>query len=270
MRPQRGYDTTVAALLRELALVAVAALAYVGVRAATEGSVPAAVANGRRILRLEEALGIAWEEAAQAALLDSDALVTLANWIYIFGHWPVILTVGAILFVSRRASYLLLRRAMMVSGAIGFAFFALLPVAPPRLLPVGLVDTVADRSESYRALQPPSLTNQYAAMPSLHFGWNLLVGIVLFLTFTTLAVRVFAVLMPAAMGFAVIATANHYVLDVVVGAALVLIGLAVASRLAAATLEEDDRPPIRDRPPGSERPGRARTSSGTRPSVGRG
>ncbi|HSL63230.1 MAG TPA: phosphatase PAP2 family protein, partial [Gaiellaceae bacterium] len=174
------------------------------------------------------------------------------------------------LFVSRRASYLLLRRAMMVSGAIGFAFFALLPVAPPRLLPVGLVDTVADRSESYRALQPPSLTNQYAAMPSLHFGWNLLVGIVLFLTFTTLAVRVFAVLMPAAMGFAVIATANHYVLDVVVGAALVLIGLAVASRLAAATLEEDDRPPIRDRPPGSERPGRARTSSGARPSVGRG
>jgi hypothetical protein len=68
-------------------------------------------------------------------------------------------------------------------------------------------------------------------MPSLHFGWNLLVGVVLFAAFATLVVRVFAVLMPAAMAFAVVATANHFVLDVVVGLLVVLVGLAVALRL---------------------------------------
>ena len=65
---------------------------------------------------------------------------------------------------------------MFLSGAIGFLFFALLPVAPPRLADPSLIDTVTLHSEAYRALQPPGLTNQYAAFPSLHFGWNLLVG----------------------------------------------------------------------------------------------
>ena len=98
---------------------------------------------------------------------------------------------------------------------------------------MGLVDTVVERSHSYRALQPPALTNQYAAFPSLHFGWNLLVGIVLLLTFSHLAVRVFAVVMPVAMALAVVGSANHFVLDVVGGGVFVTIGLVVATAVAA-------------------------------------
>jgi membrane-associated phospholipid phosphatase len=234
---------------RELVLAGTAAAVYGGVRAATEGSVQRAAANGEEILHIERTLGIAWEAPVQSVALTSDTLVALANWIYIWGHWPVIIASAVVLYHHRRSSYVLLRNAFFLSGAVGFLFFALLPVAPPRLLDAGLVDTVLERSESYRTLQPPALTNEYAAFPSLHFGWNLLVGVVLFATFTHVAVRVFAVVMPAAMAIAVVASANHYLIDVLGGgliaiaALLVLIALG-AAREAAPTLTEPVGAPL--------------------------
>ena len=154
--------------------------------------------------------------------------MTAANWVYIWCHWPVILGVAVALYVHRRSHYYLLRNAMFASGLIGFALFALFPVAPPRLLDVGLVDTVTQRSDAYRALQPPGLTNQYAAFPSLHAGWNLLLGIVVVMAVTSFAVRLVAVLLPAAMSLAVVLTANHFVIDVAAGVGVVLLGLAIA------------------------------------------
>ena len=215
-------------LLREAALVNAAILAYFGVRNLTAGNVDTALANARLLVRLEESLLVGWERGVQAAI-DGTPLVTLANWVYIWGHWPVIVVTGVTLFVLRRDRYRLLRNAMFVSGAIGFLFFALFPVAPPRLLDLGLVDTVTEQSHAYRALQPPGLTNQYAAFPSLHAGWNVLVGIVLFGSTTRLAVRAFALASPFAMVVAVVATANHFVVDVAGGIAVVLVGLGVAA-----------------------------------------
>ena len=225
---------------REVGLGIAALLVYFGIRNATAGSAPEAFANAREVLQVERTLALAREGGIQTVVAGSDVLVTLINWIYIWGHWPVILGTGVALFALRRDRYYLLRNAMFVSGALGFLFFALYPVAPPRLLDLGLVDTVSEQSNAYRVLQPPGLTNQYAAFPSLHAGWNLLVGIVLFGTSNRIAVRAFAVLSPIAMGFAVVATANHFVIDVVAGAAVVLAGLAVAHLIASnstATLE---------------------------------
>jgi hypothetical protein len=212
-------------------LVTAAMLVYFGIRNLTVGSREDALGNAENILEAEDALGIAWEDTIQASIVGSDTLVTLANWVYIWGHWPVILSAAIALYIVRRDSYFLLRNALFVSGAIGFVMFALVPVAPPRLLDLGLVDTVTEQSNAYRALQPPGLTNQYAALPSLHLGWNLAVGIVLLLTTAHLAVRAFALVSPLAMGFAVVATANHFLLDVVAGALVVLVGLAVASEI---------------------------------------
>jgi hypothetical protein len=217
-----------AGVAREVALVAAAILAYFGIRNRTAGSPGQALANADRIVDLERWLHIPWEHAAQASIVGSDVLVMLVNWVYIWGHWPVILGSATALYLYRRDRYYLLRNALFVSGAIGFLFFAMLPVAPPRLVESELVDTVTEQSSAYRALQPPGLTNQYAAFPSLHVGWNIVVGIVLLLSFTHLAVRALAILSPTAMAFAVVATANHYVLDVVAGMAVVLVGLAVA------------------------------------------
>lgn len=228
-------------LVREVALVVAAMLAYFGIRNQTVGGAAEAHANAERIADLEQTLHVAWEDAIQEAIVGSDFLVMLTNWVYIWGHWPVILGVATALYLYRRKRYYLLRNALFVSGGIGFVFFALVPVAPPRLLDLGLVDTVTTESSAYRALQPPGLTNQYAAFPSLHVGWNIVVGIVLLLTTAHLVVRAFAVISPLAMGFAVIATANHFVLDVVGGIVVVLVGLAVAlaieSRGVPATLD---------------------------------
>jgi hypothetical protein len=251
-------------LLREATLVALAILLYFGIRNATVGSADAAFANAERLLDFERALGLAREGAIQGTVAGSEALVTLVNWVYIWGHWPVILTAAVVLYVRDRRRYVLLRNALFVSGAIGFLFFALFPVAPPRLLSLGLVDTVTEQSHAYRALQPPGLTNQYAAFPSLHVGWNVLVGIVLFVATTSLAARAFAIASPLAMAFAVVATANHFVVDVAAGVAVVLVGLGVAlaiqRRDSAATLGRRDsrpgrssprRPPRREPPHGS-------------------
>ncbi len=228
---------------RELVIVGFAAAVYGAVRAVTEGSVAQAVANAEAVDRIEHMLGIGWEQTAQSLIIGNAQLVTLANWIYIWGHWPVIIAAATLLYVSRPTHYRVLRNAIITSGLIGFLFFYEIPTAPPRLVDLGLVDTVLERSHAYRALQPPSLTNQYAAMPSLHFGWNLLVGIVLFAAFTSVAVRAFAVAMPIAMGFAVIATANHFVLDVAVGMVVVGIGLAVAVALERHRNAEERREP---------------------------
>ena len=219
-----------AGVVREIGVAAVAALTYFGVRNLTAGAADQALANAERLAELEERFHVAWEGSLQDALLGHGALLTLFNWIYIWGHWPVILTAAIVLYRLRPERYVLLRNAMFLSGAIGFLFFALLPVAPPRLVDPSLVDTVTLHSESYRALQPPGLTNQYAAFPSLHFGWNLLVGVAVWGATRNTALRLLSIMGPAAMGAAVVLTANHFVLDLAGGAAVVLLALWVARR----------------------------------------
>jgi PAP2 superfamily len=238
--------------LREAGLVAVAILAYFFIRNLTVGGAEEAFTNAERITDLEQSVHLAWEETLQASIVGSDLLVMLANWVYIWGHWPVILGTAVVLYVYRRDRYYLLRNALFVSGAIGFLFFALFPVAPPRLLDLGLVDTVADHSSAYRALQPPGLTNQYAAFPSLHVGWNIVVGIVLFTTTARISVRLFAVVLPLAMAFSVVATANHFVLDVAAGMVVVLVGLVTAQAIGGtgdvATLGDSGKRAARPEP----------------------
>jgi hypothetical protein len=270
LRVSRGLRSSLDdGLLREATLVAGAILAYFTIRNVTAGAPAEAFTNGGHVVDFERWLDIDWEDGVQGAIAGRDGLVTLANWIYIWGHWPVILSTAVALHIWRRDRYYLLRNALFISGGIGFFFFALVPVAPPRLLDIGLADTVSDQSHAYRALQPPGLTNQYAAFPSLHVGWNLAVGIVLFMTTTHLAVRTFAVVSPLAMTFAVVATANHYMVDVAGGATVVLVGLAGAHiiekrrSLPTATLAGDEpaipvehprrrTPPVLRRPPRRE------------------
>jgi membrane-associated phospholipid phosphatase len=120
------------------------------------------------------------------------------------------------------------RNALLISGAIGLVIFATFPVAPPRLTDLAVVDTVTLHSNAYRVLQPPAFVNQYAAMPSLHFGWDLLIGLALIRTATSRPMRLLGWIMPVLMAVAVILTANHYILDVFAGGAVALTGLLFA------------------------------------------
>jgi hypothetical protein len=211
----------------QFVLILTAALFYFGVRGLTQGSEASAIAHGLDVLSFEQRLGIDAEDALQRATLRNHTTVTLANWVYMWGHWPVVATTLFVLYRRDHTRYLLLRNAMFLSGAVGLVIFATYPVAPPRLLPGSpFVDTVTNWSNSYRVLQPPALVNRYAAVPSLHVGWNLLVGIALWLSFRSIAARVVAVVGPVLMMVAVVATANHYVLDAVLGAAVSLAAMA--------------------------------------------
>jgi hypothetical protein len=219
-------------LLPELALGVTSALAYFAVRGLMSNSAADAVDHARALVRLEKACGFYWESAWQDIVAQHHVLVTFVNWIYIYAHWPVILAVAIWLMRFRHTTYIVFRNAFLISGFVGLCVFVLYPVAPPRLAGLQLVDTITQYSNSYRVLQPPGFVNQYAAFPSLHFGWNLLAGIALYRTVPNRAIHVVALTIPALMFFAIVATANHFIIDAVAGGMLSLLALAVAARIA--------------------------------------
>jgi membrane-associated phospholipid phosphatase len=214
-------------VVREFVLMLGAYLAYSFVRNATQGSQLQALQNAHGVERVERALGIFWEPRWQDAVIDHRWVVKLVNYDYIYGHWPLIAVVAAWLFFRAREQYFLMRTAFLASGAVSLIIFALYPVAPPRLANPEIVDTINTNAHAYTLLQPHAITNQYAAMPSLHFGWDLLVGIAIF-NAAPRRLRWLGVLPPALMCFSVVATGNHYILDAVAGGAIGIFGLAVA------------------------------------------
>ena len=218
-------------VLRQCAVVLLGVVVYFGVRGRTEGRPRLAVQHADDVLAWEQRFGLAREHELQQLVVGHAWRTDLANWVYVWGHWPVIATVLLWLALRHRDDFLRLRDALLASGAVGLVIFALYPVAPPRLADLGLVDTVSEYSEAYRVLQPPAFVNQYAAMPSLHVGWDLLVGITVVVVSRRWWLRAVGVLLPVAMMLAVVTTANHFVVDGAVGSALALVGLQLARLL---------------------------------------
>ena len=220
---------------REAALVAVALLAYFGVRLLARDQGADALANAAAVLRFESALGLARELPLQDALLSHVRLVRLLNWVYTWGYWPVLAASLCYLYVRRRQVYRCLRSALVLSGVIGLIIFLSFPVAPPRLTAMGVVDTIQRYDPGYQEVAHPSrFTNQYAAMPSFHFGWNLLCGVCLAMTLRRRGLRALMLTLPLVMGLAIIVTGNHYVVDALAGGALSLLGLALCERVLPA------------------------------------
>ena len=218
-------------LLGQAAFVLFCIYLYFRIRNITEGSRDAAVAHAQDVVDLERQLGIYVEGSLQEPFLSSNALSGIANAVYIYGHWPVIVATMIWTAWRHRAVFLRLRDGMIVSGLLGMVVFVTWPLAPPRLADLGLVDTITEENTAYRVLQPTQFTNQFAAMPSLHAGWDLLVGIAIVTAASTAVVKAIGYAMPVLMTMSVVVTANHYILDVVAGIALVLVGHAAALAL---------------------------------------
>lgn len=208
---------------------------YLTTRRLTMGSAIEAAENARHILRVQSWFGLDVELELQRLIIESQAMVTLMNWIYMWGHWPLLAVVAVWLFVNHRPEFRLFRNALIVSGLIGLVVFAVFPVMPPRLLGIGMVDTVKQWSSSYQFLQPPSLVNQYAAVPSFHVGWNVLITFAVFRAIPNRDVRYLAVLGNLAMISSVVLTGNHFVLDAVAGIIVVAIAWKIAQRIERRT-----------------------------------
>ncbi|MGE5597076.1 MAG: phosphatase PAP2 family protein [Hyphomicrobiales bacterium] len=229
--------------LHEVVIVVVSFLIYFVVRGMVVDRAGQALANAFDLIALERRLGIYWELRLQSAILGSYVLIKTMNWIYFWGHMPLIIVFAVWLYVRHHQTYSLVRNAFLASGAIAVVIYATFPVAPPRLVPfAGFVDTMAifDRV-GYNAQEVSAFVNPFAAVPSLHFGWSLLLGAVIVRVAGHPVLKLFGVLWPIAMFLAVVMTGNHFILDAVAGAVVSFAGLGVAVAIAEA------RPYVRGR-----------------------
>ncbi|MGC0341138.1 bifunctional glycosyltransferase 87/phosphatase PAP2 family protein [Streptomyces sp. SLBN-8D4] len=223
-------------LLLELLLIRVTYAAYQQVRlAATGGSNSAGRAtaekHGQQVLDLERLLHIDIEHWANHAVVKVDWLRNFFDHYYESFHFVVPLSVLAVLYWRRPVDYRWARASLGFATLLALVGFWLYPLAPPRLMPaLGVIDTVhgvQDFSKpDYGTLT--ALTNQYAAMPSLHFGWSLWCGVVIAIIAPRWWMKGLGLLHPLFTVSAIVATGNHWVLDAVGGAAVVAGGFGLS------------------------------------------
>jgi membrane-associated phospholipid phosphatase len=212
--------------LREPLIIVAAYVPYFLARGHAVDNAPAAFANAQHLIQFERSAGIFEELSVQSATLSYSFLVHVFNVVYFYGHWPVIIACGVYLFLKNPRVYAITRNAFLISGAAALALYALFPVAPPRLSAAGFVDTLAwTVPVSY---DQSRLVNPYAALPSLHVGWNLLIALGVFFGAQKLALRVVVLLLPPAMLVATVVTGNHFFIDGVAGGILALSALLIA------------------------------------------
>ncbi|MEU3840336.1 phosphatase PAP2 family protein [Streptomyces sp. NPDC028635] len=215
-------------LLRELLLVAGLFLVYKFGRQLATGHTGEAFRDAHHVWDLERTLHLPDEGTVQSLLLHGDTLVRLANTYYATVHFPVTAAFLIWLYLRRPAHYVWARRVLAVLTAAALVLHLTFPLAPPRMLAAtGLIDTARVYGPSvYGPPQTDHLSNQFAAMPSLHFGWALMVAIGLYAA-TRSRWRLLWLLHPALTLLVVVGTANHYWLDAIVATALLGATLAV-------------------------------------------
>ncbi|GHF36443.1 inositol phosphorylceramide synthase [Streptomyces mashuensis] len=213
----------------ELPLIAVVYGLYSLGRLLVRGDVATAVDHGTAILDVEKTFRINFEHPLNRFFTEQGWIGIPADFAYASLHYLLTPALLVWLFRRRPEHYRRLRTWLMISTLIGLVGFTLLPTCPPRLLDeaYGFVDTMRQYSEygwwGGDASAPRGLgglTNQYAAMPSLHVGWALWCGVVLWRHARSLWVRAAGVLYPVAITLVVMGTANHYFLDAAAGAAV--------------------------------------------------
>lgn len=217
----------------EIGIVALSFLLYFLVRGGVVGEPDVAIRHARDIISLEQRLGVYWEPDLQEAVLGKRALIQLFNGIYFWLDFPVIAAVGLWLYFFRRHNYTVARDAVLASGAIALIIYYLYPVAPPRLVPdTAFVDSVNKFTHfSYQAQSMQAFVNPYAAVPSLHFGWSVLIAAAMYWTIRNVAVRLFAVVLPFGQLASIVFTANHFIFDAFIGIVVCLGGVGIAIAL---------------------------------------
>ncbi|PAZ11217.1 hypothetical protein CLM62_36310 [Streptomyces sp. SA15] len=215
-------------LVRELLLVAGLFLVYKFGRQLATGHTAEAFRNGHRVWDLERAVDLPGEGSVQSLLLHGDTLAHLANTYYATVHFPATAAFLIWLYLRRPAHYVWARRVLAALTAAALVLHLLFPLAPPRMLAAtGLVDTARVYGPSvYGPPQTDQLSNQFAAMPSLHFGWALMLAIGLIVA-TRSRWRWLWLLHPLLTLLVIVGTANHYWLDAIVAGALLGLALAV-------------------------------------------
>ncbi len=227
---------------REVALVLAFYASYTMVRNFTRGDAAVAFANAERVMRLQQRLGLNVELAWQAWVLPHTWVVVAAN--YFYGSANFVVTVGVLIWCYRRfpADYRLVRRSLSALILVSLAAYVAFPLMPPRLLDrlgsgaapgissgSGFVDTMATYPTfwSFASSSVDKVTNQFAAMPSLHCAFAIWCAWALVPRCRRRATKTVAVLYPIVTAAVVVVTGNHFLLDIVGGAVVVVIGVTI-------------------------------------------
>ncbi|MEU7009927.1 phosphatase PAP2 family protein [Streptomyces sp. NPDC046332] len=228
-KPPPASRTARPPLLRELLLVTALFVVYKFGRLFANGHELRAFHNADRIWDAERWAHLPGEGSVQALLMHGEPLVRAANTYYAAVHFPTTIAFLAWLYWRRPEHYVWSRRVLALLTAAALALHLLMPLAPPRMLDAtGLVDTARVYGPSVYGATPAtdSMANQFAAMPSLHFGWALMVAIGLIVA-TRARWRWLWLLHPALTLLVIVGTANHYWFDALAAAALLGVALAV-------------------------------------------
>ncbi len=179
-----------------------------------------AFANGWKVIDIEERLAGLGELTLQGWTQSSRFLETLVSWTYWNSEFTVMGLALLWVYLRRHDAFTRFRNTILLANVIGLVGYVLVPMAPPRMLGIGFVDVHRDGLVQLAA-------NPYAAMPSLHAADALIVGLVLASIVRRRALRVLWLAWPVWVWFTIMATANHFLLDVVAGVVVALAALAL-------------------------------------------
>ena len=215
------------------AVEALALVALYGVYELTRGtfgeSWGLAQRHAHEIVRFERDLGMFWEWDVQRWAQSLPFLPAVLGAAYVVLH--VVGTIAALVWVYRRHRpyFALLRTVIVASSAFALVLYALYPTAPPRLAGLGIADTVTDHTGiNLNSELLGRLYNPIAAVPSLHFGYALIVGVTMVALSRHRAVRALGALYPLVMLFVIVATGNHFWVDAAAGGLVVVVAWLVA------------------------------------------
>ena len=213
------------------AIVALYAIYELG-RGFGDATLQAAQANTARIVELEQSLGVFFEGAVQNWASGIPSLPTFLGLAYVSLHLGATGATMVWLHLRHRERFALVRNALVIATGLSLVAYTVFPAAPPRLAGLGFVDTVTAHTHvNLSSDLLGSLYNPFAAVPSMHFGYALLVGIVLVTTASNRWVRLIGALYPPFMLFDIVATGNHFVFDAAAGGLVTVVSLWAAVRL---------------------------------------
>jgi hypothetical protein len=224
--------------LRQVSLFTAAYFAYRLVRGLVEGDAGAAFAHARSLISFERGLHLFVEPSIQAWASGSHFVMLLTSWLYVNAQTSI--TIGALLYLYLRhnRNFYFVRNMFMIAMAIALIAYIVFPTAPPRFMPEwGFMDSVSSFtgvrvSESSGSMT--ALFNPYAAVPSMHVAFALMIGWPLARLVRSPALRVLWLLYPFLMTFVIVVTANHFIVDALFGALTAAASAWGAVRLAHA------------------------------------
>jgi len=214
---------------RELFLFLGAYLVYSMSRYVSVGDISTATGHAEWIVGLQQSIGVNVEASVQAALHGTVAIWILNN-LYLAAQ--IVVVPGALIWLYRRdhALYVRLRNTVLATWLIAMPIYALFPVAPPRLADVGLIDTITQNGGvRLDSALTTSFYNPLAAVPSLHAGFALAVGVALAAAANRRWLKLLALSWAPIIGLAVVATGNHFFFDIAAGIAVTVAGYVVGN-----------------------------------------